>query len=106
MDCVANMPTDMRRMRQQELGLVIQEAPPQSQEATNMHRNTTTRTSINSTTSLDPAVAAVESMARSLEMTPTFKEIVVHELKRAAVYMPLLLSAGFSLLWARKRFFG
>lgn len=109
MEHIMNMPADERRRHQQAVGLSLQEALPQPrhEEVPVMQANTTTRTpGKHGTPTTDPAVAAVENIARSLEMTPTFKEIALHELKRAAVYVPLLLGSGLTLLWARRRFFG
>jgi hypothetical protein len=109
MDSIANMPTAERRRHQHEIGLVLQEALPQPrhEEVPTMQTNTTPRTPAkHGAPTTDPAIAAVENIARSLEMTPTFKEIALHELKRAAVYVPLLLGSGLTLLWARRRFFG
>lgn len=109
MDHITNMPVDERRRHQQAVGLHLVEALPQPryEEVPSMQANTNPRTPArHGAPTTDPAIAAVENIARSLEMTPTFKEIALHELKRAAVYVPLLLGSGFTLLWARKRYFG
>jgi hypothetical protein len=109
MDHVSTMGVEERRRQQREVGLVLQEAltPTSREEVPSMHTNTTPRTPAkHGAPTTDPAIAAVENIARSLEMTPTFREIALHELKRAAVYVPLLLGSGLTLLWARRRFFG
>lgn len=46
---------------------------------------------------------AAQALERMTE-PPTFKEVATHELKRAAVWMPMLISAGVGLLWVNKRF--
>lgn len=47
------------------------------------------------------AQRALERMAEP----PTLKEVARHELQRAAVYVPILFSAGIGLAWTCRRLF-
>lgn len=99
---VREMPEPERRRHQQELGLVVvtrRSDPPQQPEK---------RTRMDETPRTQSHRAGTSRAQQTLErMTepPTFKEVAIHELQRAAVYVPMLLSAGVGLIWASKRLF-
>lgn len=102
---VREMPEPERRRHQQDLGLVVvtrRTDPPQQPEKRTRMDESTTRTQGSRGSQ---AQQTLDRLATALEMPPTFKEVAMHELKRAAVYVPMLLSAGVGLLWANKRFF-
>lgn len=99
---VREMPESERRLHQQELGLVVvtrrSDPPQQPEKRTRMNEDTRTHTP---RTGVSRAQQTLERMTEP----PTFKEVAIHELRRAAVYMPMLLSAGVGLIWANKRLF-
>ncbi len=92
------MPEADRRRHQNELGLVIitrhTEQPPQPEKKKKMHEQTQTRGI--------PGSRAQQALDRMTE-PPTFQEVARHELKRAAVYVPILFSAGIGLAWTCKK---
>lgn len=99
---VREMPEPERRRHQQNLGLVVvtrRSDPPQTEKRKRMDE-TTTRTQT-PRTGMSRAAQTLERMTEA----PTFKEVALHELKRASVYVPMLFSAGVGLLWLNKRFF-
>lgn len=102
MNTVRELPEADRRLRQEDLGLVVitrRSDPPQTEKRTKkVHESQQTNRTTNQTTR---AAMALERMTEP----PTFKEVAIHELKRAAVWMPMLLSAGVGLVWANKRLF-
>lgn len=110
MNTILTLSTEERRKQQFAVGLeLLDEATPQpSKELMQSNTaNSTIKTSgKHGPPQVDPAERAVTAMAAALEMKATFKDIVVYELKRAAVYMPLLLASGLTLMWARRRYFG
>lgn len=95
---VREMPEAQRRQYQENLGLVIvarrSDPPPPEKKKRNMDQQ-------RSTSHGNPSKAQ-QALERMTE-PPTFKQVVLHELQRAAVYMPLLISAGAGLLWVNKR---
>lgn len=44
-----------------------------------------------------------EQALRHLTTAPTFKEVALHEAKRAAIWAPILAGTLLSTLWASKR---
>lgn len=95
---IRELPEEARRQHQAELGLVIitrRPAPPPTENRKKMDERTQSPRGNQSR-----AAQALERMTEP----PTFKEVAAHELKRAAVWMPLLISAGVGLLWVNKRF--
>ncbi len=94
---IRELPEEDRRRHQAELGLVIitrRPAPPPTENRRKMEERTQGRGN------QSRAAQALERMTEP----PTFKEVATHELKRAAVWMPMLISAGVGLLWVNKRF--
>lgn len=93
------MPEADRRRHQQELGLVVitrrPEQPP-TEKKKKMHDQTQTRGI--------PGSKAQQALERMTE-PPTFKEVAKHELRRAAVYVPILFSTGIGLAWTCKKLF-
>lgn len=99
---VREMPELERRRHQEELGLVIvtrRTEPPQPEKRKRMDE--TTRTQATRGTGVSRAQQTIERM---LDM-PTYKEVAMHELQRATVYVPLLFSAGVGLLYLSRRVF-
>lgn len=94
---VRQMPEEERRRHQAEIGLVIvtRREPQPTAEKRNMEQSQ--RQSAHGNTSR--AQQALERMSEP----PTFKEVAMHELKRAAVYVPILFSAGVGLAWTCKK---
>lgn len=99
---VRDMPEPERRRHQQDLGLVVvtrrADPPKQTEKRTRMDENTRTQSS-------RPGISRAQQTLERMTEIPTFKETALHELHRAAVYVPMLLSAGVGLLWVNKRFF-
>lgn len=90
-----------RRRHQQSLGLVVvtrRSDPPPTEKRKRMDETVRPQ---NPRAGSSRAQQALEHLME----TPTFKDVAIHEIQRAAVYMPLLITAGFGLLWANKRFF-
>lgn len=92
------MPEADRRRHQNELGLVIitkrTEQPPQPEKKKKMHEQSQMRGT--------PGSKAQQALERMSE-PPTFKEVATHELRRAAVYVPILFSTGIGLAWTCKK---
>ena len=99
------MPEADRRRHQEELGLVIitrRPEPPPPEKRKRMHEPQTQ----NRTNSGSQAQTTIDKMARAMTEPPTFKAVAMHELQRAAVYVPILFSTGVGLVWTcRKLFF-
>lgn len=99
MEHVKHLAEDRRRLLQQEAGLVvIQRKPP----TTERNRNTM---DLNQTATPGARPSRAQATLERLTEPPSFTEVAAHELKRAAVWMPMLFSAGATLLWMNKRFF-
>ena len=100
-----DMPEADRRRHQNELGLVIvtRRTDPSTQPEKKKRMDQTQSQTRGNHGS--PAQQAVDRIARAISEPPTFKDVAQHELKRAAVYVPLLFSAGIGLAWTCKRFF-
>ncbi len=99
------MPEAERRRHQTELGLVIvsRRAEPQTQpEKKKRMDQTHDQTQRGNGTQ---AHQTLDKISRALNEPPTFKDVATHELKRAAVYVPILFSAGVGLAWTCKRLF-
>lgn len=98
MPSLNQLSTDARRELQRTIGLVI-ETQPQPTE--------TRRQSMDTTTNVQPSrrPSRAQQVVDHLSEPPTFKEVAVHELKRAVVWTPLILTTGVALLWANRRFF-
>ncbi len=98
-DTVHHLDEPARRRRQTAIGLVIQaqtnNTTPHEQNDT-MQENTTTHTS-------KPSRA--EQALRHLTTTPTFKEVAIYELKKAAVWAPIMATTLVGAFWVNKRFF-
>lgn len=93
----ADLSEDQRRSQQMAVGLRAQA----EQEAPDMEQQQATR----GTPKQNPALSAVSRMADALEERPSWKDIAVLELKKATVYVPILLSTALTVMWARRRFF-
>jgi hypothetical protein len=92
------MPEEERRRHQAEIGLVIvtrRDPQPPTEKKKKMEQSQ--RQSVHGNTSR--AQQALEHLSEPL----TFKEVAMHELKRAAVYVPILFSAGVGLAWTCKK---
>lgn len=92
------IPEEERRRHQAEIGLVIvtrRDHQPQTEKKKKMDQPQ--RQSAHGNTSR--AQQALERMSEP----PTFKDVAMHELKRAAVYVPILFSAGVGLVWTCKK---
>lgn len=86
----------LRRAHQATFGLFIQTDPlkqgtQETMEQTNQSSPNARRES------------RAEQTLRHLTMPPTFKEVAIHEAKKAAVWAPILASTLFGTLWASKR---
>jgi len=98
---VREMAEPERRRHQQNLGLVIvtrRSDPPLTEKRKRMDETARPQTP---RAGMSRAAQTLERMTE----TPTFKEVALHELQRASVYVPMLFSAGIGLLWLNKRFF-
>jgi hypothetical protein len=98
---VKEMPEGQRRRIQEEAGLTIQRrpAPPP-----NNNRNRTMQENGNTNQRHHRDSRARDTLERLTE-PPSFTEVAKHELKRAAVWIPMLLTTGIGLLALKKRFF-
>lgn len=84
-----------RRARQEDLGLFLFTEPvTQPEKKDDIMQETTTNTG-------KPSRA--ETVLRHLQTPPTFKEVAVHELKKAAIWAPILLSTLAGAIWMNKR---
>lgn len=95
-----DLPEEERRQHQAELGLVIvtrRPDPPPTEKRRKMDQPRTQSSHGNPS-------RAQQALDRMSEM-PSFKEIAKHELQRAAVYVPILFSAGIGLAWTCKKLF-
>lgn len=110
MNPLLTLSTSERRKQQYAVGLELFEESVSKNKESMQTMQTNTVNAKNpgkhGSPELDPAARAVDAMAAALETRTTFKEIVVYELERAAVYVPLLLMSGLTLMWARRRYFG
>lgn len=97
---ISEMPEADRRRHQQDIGLVIVSRRPepqtqQTEKRKRMHEPQHQTRGVPGS----KAQAALERMTEN----PTFKEVARHELQRAAVYVPILFSAGIGLAWTCKK---
>lgn len=68
--------------------------PPPAEEArpplTNMH-------------ACSPAQSALNRMAQAMTQPPTWRQVAVHELKRALVYVPILMMSAYATVWMNRK---
>lgn len=94
---VRHMPEDVRRAHQAAIGLSFQTQQVTQEKSTNtMDQAQTTKSS---------AASRAERVLEHLSQNPSFKEVAMHELKRAAVYVPLIATTAVGVLWMNKRLF-
>lgn len=86
---------EQRRRAQLEAGLLIQEVRVEMDHQV-QNRNPQNRPHRES--------RAHQTLER-LTAPPTFAEVAMHELKKAAVWVPIGMSCAFTLMWANKKFF-
>lgn len=98
MPSLNQLSTEDRRQLQRTIGLVV-ETKPQPTET----RRHSMDTQPNTQTARKPSRA--QQVVDHLSAPPTFKELATHELKRAVVWTPILLTTGVAILWANRRFF-
>lgn len=107
MNPLLTLSTSERRKQQYAVGLeLFEESVAKNKESMQTNTANAKNPGKHGSPQLDPAARAVDAMAAALEMKATFKDIVVYELQRAAVYVPLLFASGLTLMWARRRYFG
>lgn len=92
----ANDATAARRARQQALGLFIQSEVPHTQPTEN--RDDVMQTAENSENT-----TRAKMVVDHLSAPPSFKEVAAHELKKAAIWAPILLTTLASAIWMNKR---
>lgn len=103
MEQIKALPTKRRRELQEAAGFVIIHRRPEKSEKSERNHDMNTNTTQNDTNTTRPSRA--QATLERLTEPPTFKEVAVHELKRAAVWVPMCLSVGIAMLWAERRFF-
>lgn len=87
-----------RRQRQEAIGLFTQPEmtlTTHTQKADTMQENST------------PSISNKSRAAKTLEhlsQPPTFREVAIYEMKKAAVWAPLLATTLLGTLWVNKRF--
>lgn len=87
-----------RRRRQANIGLVIQ---PQTSNPTTYEKNDIMQENTAKNTSRPNRA---EEVLRHLATAPTFKEVAIYELKKAAVWAPIMATTLVGALWVNKRF--
>ncbi len=95
-----------RRNRQEDLGLFViatrRQEPPQPEK-----RNRMSEVAQQQTPTKNRPPQARSMAQQTLEQMlaePSFKSVATHELKRAAVYVPIVVALTAGMLWAQKRF--
>lgn len=97
---IHGQPEHVRRQRQRAIGLditqptterrtdVMQETTVQPQQQPRRHPNQHSR---------------AQQVLEHLTVPPSYKEVALHELKRASVYVPMVFTAVFGALWVNKK---
>jgi hypothetical protein len=105
MSSVKALAEEPRRVLQQEAGFTVvkrRPAPANESKKRNMEQSTQTHQQRNRGSQ---AQQSIDKLNEVLGEPPTFGQVAVHELKRAAVWVPMLFTTGAALLLVNKRFF-
>lgn len=108
MESIRDMSVDKRRELQREAGLEVQ---PQLQlvETDTMKAGDDTQKhpprDDNGRFRGNKEQVAAQAVMEVVRQSMTWRQIVAYELKKAAVWAPILLSTGLGVAWVSKRFF-
>lgn len=95
MESIQTMPTERRRALQRDAGLtVLSPTLPPPRRGT-MHEQTENRA--------HRGTSREQLILERLSSPPTFKEVVVHELKRAAIWAPVAFTTIIGAFWLQKK---
>jgi hypothetical protein len=108
MQSYRELPLDVRRTAQEELGLF--EEPDLGLQTI---KRIATMPPLNATDektqqtmgmyACSPAQSALNRMAQAMEQQPTWRQVAVHELQRAIVYVPIFVVSTLVTLWANRK---
>ncbi len=95
-----------RRNRQEDLGLFVtatrRQEPPQPEKRNRMSEAATQQNLPKNRQ--PPARSMAQQTLEHMLTEPSFKSVAMHELKRAAVYVPVIVALTAGMVWAQKRF--
>lgn len=95
---IHGQPEHVRRARQRDIGLDIQQPQPEKRNDT-MQEPTTQQQQSRRQHQSSRAFQSLEH----LTMPPTYRGVVMQELKRASVYAPILFTTIVGALWVNKK---
>lgn len=104
---VRSLNTEGRRAYQRSIGISFELTGGQLPSIFNKkERDTSMNTQTNevSSKSVERAEEVIKHLIKQAVATPTYKELALHELKRASVYVPMLATTALGVLWMNKRF--
>ena len=101
MEHIKNLSEERRRSLQQGVGLTV----VKTKQERNRRMDTNQTPAATNRATPSRAQQTLEHLASRLDAPPTFKDVALHELKRAAVWVPIIVSCAVSVAWGQRRYF-